>query len=129
MSKKILVANPYERNFSRQSYLLWFGACAPTLVLAYADSLDDALEVSAECLASEGLVGFFTDSGEIHSLMLEASDELGVCADEAECHEAATRDLTHTEAGYLTSHDWGIYLEDPTKADLVRIRHERWPYS
>jgi hypothetical protein len=130
MSIKIHVANPYDRNFTKESFLLWFGACAPTLVLVYG-SLDESIELAGEVLAGNELFGLITPHGsdELAELVAEARDELGPVADESEVYEAATVDLTYTESGYIPSHEWGICIENPTKEQLITCRRERWPYS
>ena len=130
MPKRIHVANPYDREFTTGSYLLWFGACAPTLVLAYG-SLEDAIELAGEVLVDNGLLGLIMPHGseELTELAAEARAELGPVADESEVYEAATVDLTYTESGYIPSHEWGIYIDNPSKADLIECRRNRWPYD
>ena len=56
---KINVVNPSDKSWTHQSYLLWFGACGATYTLVYANGLDDALEIAAECPTKEFLVGFY----------------------------------------------------------------------
>lgn len=124
----IAVANPHER--SPRSFVLWFGACAPTYVLAYGH-LDDALEAAAEWLA-DNAPGHLMPLGdpELDELMAEACAELGLAwPPEMPWHleddgyqrarEEAEADLTLTESGYLTAYEWGIALENPSRADLV----------
>ena len=49
----------YGRGMNR--YVLWFGACAPTRVLVYAYSLEEALEEAAGGILDAGWVGLFTE--------------------------------------------------------------------
>lgn len=136
MSPKINVANASDRSWTRQSFVLWFGQCAPTYVLVYANDLDSALELAADWLADNAPGHLLKHSDpELQTLYAEACHELyGVelpapfgCIDErqASAYEQATADLTYTEAGYLTSYEWGIVAENPTKAHLIALSKGR----
>lgn len=126
MSPKINVANASDRSWTRQSFVLWFGQCAPTYVLVYANDLDSALELAADWLADNAPGHLIAhDSSELQELYTEAADawidEHGRDPEGDEAcaiTEQATADLTYTEAGYLTSYEWGIALEDPSPARL-----------
>lgn len=131
MSSPLTIINPNDRNWTRHRYVLWFGACGPTHLMAYANSLDDALEECGEWLAKHAPGLIMAAWGEEHSaLVKEACEEAGltypppsdVCADMdhhyQDAQQSAESDLTYTESGYLTSHEWGITLEDPTRSEI-----------
>lgn len=130
---KINVANPHERSFERQSYLFCFGAYGSTYVLAYG-GLEDALESAAEWLA-DNAPGHIIGHGSDHAkdLWREACAEVGIDPDDSDADddlkckafEIAESDLTHTESGYLTSHEWAIVAENPSKATLIAIAKGR----
>lgn len=122
MGIRIHVANPSEKQWARHRYLFTFGAYGAPRVLAYGDNVDDALEAAAELLVERGWLGFITphDAPEIQEWIQDAIDELGPCADESEVWEHATRDQTHTEAGYICSWEWHM-IEDPTNEALRAI--------
>jgi hypothetical protein len=123
------LVNPVDRDWTKHRFVLWFGACAPTRLMVWANSLDDALEEAAEWLAENAPGNIMKDWEEEHkALVSEVCEERGITfpdgfdalPDEAKwaiCDEAES-DLTRTESGFLTSYEWGIDLEDPSRADL-----------
>ena len=124
--RKINVANASNKSWTRHRYILWFGACGATYVLVYANSLDDALEEAADWLA-DNAPGHLTthSSGELKDLYTESLNDWrqeheGEPSEEDEwrIQEDATADLTYTEAGWLTSYEWGISGEDLTPAEI-----------
>lgn len=130
---KIVVVNPVERSWTRNRYVLWFGACGPTRLMVWANGLEDALEEAAEWLAENapGLI-MTHDSEELRSLVREACEERGISYDDMpwrgdddaqeawnDACDAATVDHTYTESGWIPSWEWGICLEDPTRAELL----------
>lgn len=127
--RSVYLANPTDRHYTSHRFVLWFGAYGTTNVMVWADSLDDAIEVAAEFLADHAPGHITPNWGEEHkALVAEVCSEKGIefpagfdaLEDEARyaiC-EQAEADLTLTESGFLTSHEWGIQLEDPTRADL-----------
>ncbi len=100
--KKIIVADINNRSWTRNAFVLSFGAYGDTHVLVYENSLDDALESAAEALRDNGLVGIFHD---------------------VESEEDET-DMTYTEAGWLASWEWNVSGEwrhdNPSEAARMR---------
>jgi hypothetical protein len=126
--RRVYMANPSERAWQRQCFVLWFDAHAPTYVLAYARGLQDALEIAAGWLA-EYMPGCLMPEGNglLESLRREACEERELPyppPDGADMEpywaafEDAEADLDYTESGYLTSYDWGIALDNPSAAEL-----------
>lgn len=128
MSRKINVAGCVDR--SARAYLFAFGACGPTYVLAYAYSLEDALEEAASWLADNAPGHIIKAWDEEHTaLVREACEDAGLAYPPPEgadleadgyfaAQEDAEADLTYTEAGYLTSYEWFIVGEDMTPAEI-----------
>lgn len=123
--RKINVINPRERTWTKRNVLFAFGACAPTYVLVYGNSLEDCLEDAASWLAEHAPGHIIAhDSDALRDLMGEACRDLGVnpaepgSPDYDAAWEQATADLTYTEAGYLTSYEWFIVGENMTPAKL-----------
>ena len=125
----VVLVNPIEADWTKHRYVLCFGAMGTLNLSVWANSLDDALEEAAEYLA-EHAKGHITahDSQELIDLLKEACEEAGhtypegfdALEDEEKyaIQDSATADLTYTESGYLTSYEWGIALEDPSRAEL-----------
>lgn len=136
MTRKVNVANASDRRWRRHSYLLWFGACAPTFVLAYADSLDDALEAAAEWLAEHAPGHLMEWGGDDHiDLIRGVCDERGleyrpeffvgmIEPPWGSVLDAAEADLTYTESGFLTSYEWGIVAEDMGPRAISAFQHD-----
>lgn len=122
MGRKINIANPNGRDLWRHSYLLWFGAYGDTLVLAYANSLDDALDEAADWLA-DNAPGLFIDDA-VEEAYQEA---IARGLSEEEAIEEAEVDVTRAgnEGRCLASWEWGIVAEDPSKAQLIAIARGR----
>jgi hypothetical protein len=110
-TRSILVANPFEKDFTRKRWVLYFGAVGTQYVLVFGGSLENALEEAAAALVDANMPGYFiepeVEDGSTHD-----------CPDGAEGYPC-TCDLTYTESGYLPSWEWGIALEDPTREQLI----------
>jgi hypothetical protein len=97
--------------------------------MIWADGLESAIEIAGEWLAEHapGLI-IRNDAPLLAELMGEACAELGVDPSQPggpeydAAWEQATADLTYTESGYLTSYEWGIDLEDPTRAQVLELQ-------
>lgn len=127
MSSPLVIINPTDRDYYTHRYVLSFGAYACTHLMVYASSLDDALEECAEWVTDNAPGHIMAhDSDELVELFEEARAELfgdtqaTELSDEQrwECEEQATADLTYTESGYITSYEWTITLEDPSRAEI-----------
>jgi hypothetical protein len=126
--RSVYLANPSDRSWTRHRYVLWFGACGPTRVMVWANSLDDAIEIAAEWLADHAPGNLIPIWGEEHKgLIAEACSDRGVdfatfdgLDDDAKSAITtdAEADLSMTESGFLTAYEWGIDMEDPTRAQL-----------
>lgn len=129
--RSVVLVNPGERDWKLHRYVLAFGTCAPTYLMVWARSLEDGLEEAAEWLAEHAPGHIMEEYGEEHlALIREAAEELGVefeklsDLDDArrwEVQDAAEADLTRTESGFLTSHEWSIVAEDPSREELVEL--------
>lgn len=132
-TREIVLVNPQSgtHRYPETRWVLWFGAIGSTCLMVWADSLDDALEEAAGWLADHAPGHIMARWGEEHTaLVKEACEEAGLAwpmpegADEEEYYRAfeeAEADLTYTESGYLTSYEWGILAEDPTRAELIEL--------
>ncbi len=127
MQAPLVVVNPSERDYTDHRFVLSFGAVGTTHLLVWGH-LDDALETAAEWLAEHAPGHIMAhDSDELQELFNEAMGELYPESESIDdldpeqverCQEQATADLTYTEAGYLTSYEWFITLENPTRSEL-----------
>lgn len=128
-------SDPYEAaKNGYEASLFTFGAYGSVRVLVYASSgyggLEDRLEVAAGTLRDMGMDGLVMahDSDDYMDLIREAAREHGIEWDDVtfsagaafydgdlisdetleEIRQEAEADLTYTEAGYLTSYEWGV---------------------
>jgi hypothetical protein len=112
-----VLVNPldYNNHMHPQLYAMHFGAYGTTCLLVWSNkgSIEDAAELAAEFLA-EYAPGHITSEADVGKLMEEAKQDDPELDDE-EAYEAATADLTYTEAGWLTSYEWTI--DDVHKGD------------
>lgn len=131
--RSVLMINPKERTHYDGAFVLAFGAYGSTYLHVYAESLDDAIEQCAAWLADHMPGHIMKEWDEDHTaLVREACEERGLVyppaagADlESEgyyaAQEDAEADLTRTESGFLTSHEWTVVLEDPSVEDLYNF--------
>jgi len=131
---KYEIANASEAWFTIGGQYAWgqlwaftFGAYGDLHVLVWQQDVEAALEDAAEYLEYMKYWGHLMahDSDELQELYREAADELfgedhgDLDSDQQEeAWEAATADLTYTEAGYLTSYEWGVV--EVTEETLIR---------
>lgn len=112
--RKVGIANPGDRDWTRERFVLCFGAYGATYVMAWG-SLEDALEAAADWLEDHA-PGHFCDEQ-----VKEGYDEarLNGLGEEA-AQEMAEQDTTSVCDGrhYLLSWEWGIALDNPTRAEL-----------
>ncbi len=99
------VANPHEKGFGTTAYLFRFGVMGCTNVIAYAYSVDDALEAAADHLVERGYLGHITPHD------APQGDLCCDCDDPFDCDSH-----TYTEAGWLTSYEWTFCEFDRAEA-------------
>jgi len=133
--KPINVVNASDKQWSRHSYLLWFGLISPIYLLIYDNSLDSAIETAGSWLAEHAPGHLMEMHGEEHEgLLQEACQDAGLEYPPKDysdmdpywkAFQDAEADLTYTESGYLTSYEWGIIGEDLDRNQLIEIYHDR----
>lgn len=127
--RSVVLVNTWDQSWTRHRYVLSFGAYGSTNLMVWANDLDSAIEESAEYLAKHAPGHVMREWSDEHKdLVKEVCEERGVQWPEGfealedeqkgEICEQAEADLTHTESGFLTSYEWGISLEDPSRAEL-----------
>ncbi len=125
----VYLVNPEDASWTKHRFIMWFGAYGSTNLSIWSNSLDDAIETAGEYIAKHWPGMIMKDWGDEHKeLVREACTESGVdfpagfdaLEDEAKWKicETAEADLTRTESGFLTSYEWGLNLEDPSRAEL-----------
>ena len=127
---RIDIVNPDDRIWTRHRYILWFGACGTTHRMIWANNFEAALETAGEWLAEHAPGHIMAHGSEEHAeLIREACKERGIDFDPSKCYgtieppwdeilQEAEADLTYTESGLITSYEWGIDFEDPTREEI-----------
>lgn len=124
--RDIKIANPSDRAWTRQRFVLAFGAYGDTFVMAYANSLDDALDECVDWIA-DNAPGLLADESVTEEYKRIHAERVAAGADPddetviEECQTEATVDTTcaGNAGNYLHSWEWTIVLENPTKAALI----------
>lgn len=121
MSLRINVANADHKNWT-QPWILCFGAYGETRVLAYAVSLEDALEVCAEWLLGNRPGVFCTVE-----VQEEFADRLLEGLSTEDAWDTATVDTTSVLDGehFLHSWEWSLVAENPTPKQIADLHHGR----
>jgi len=124
---KISIINPSEREFTKQRYILWFGAYSSTHCLVWADNLEDALDECVDWLA-ENEPGLLADKEvrEAYKREYEAAVSEGLGEEEAceRATEVSEEDTTHAGncGHYLHSWEWGMTAENPTRKEIKELQ-------
>lgn len=123
---EITVVNPRDRPGARHrhgvhTYILWFGQGQQHLLMAYARSLDDALDECIDWLEDQNIPDIFADAD-----IAEYQQELlasGEAENEEDAYEMATDGVTHggNHGRMLRDDDWGLRAEDPSPAQINEI--------
>lgn len=115
---RITFVNSADRDMWKHSYVLWFGAYGHTVLLAYANSLDVALDECIDWLV-DNAPGHIVDdqvNEEYKRLVAEGMD------DEKAQEQAEVDTTTGGNAGnHINSSEWGILAEDPDRDQLYEI--------
>jgi hypothetical protein len=99
----------------RERFVFWFGAYGVTRVLATGRSIEEALGNAVDYLADK-MPGYLADDA-----VREGYEEaIAEGLDEEQAQEQAEQDTTLCAGGhYLNAWEWGICLENPSRADLL----------
>jgi hypothetical protein len=123
--RKIEIANPSGKDYGKP-WVLAFGAYGDTYVLAYADSLEDALDECVDWIESNapGLLADESVHEEYRRILAERVAAGADPNDERVIESVQTEaEIDTTVAGnaghYLHSWEWAIAMEDPSKEDLI----------
>jgi hypothetical protein len=117
MSNRTLFAvNTAERGYAKHRYILWFGDMYAKYLLVWANSLEDALDECVDCISDKwpGMLADNEVKDEYNRLIAEGETE-------EQAQEHAEADTTYTEGHYLHSWQWGIVLENPTRAQIKEL--------
>ncbi len=101
MEYRASIANPDQWLWSSTLWRFDIGACGPTHIYVWEDSLEEALEIAAAYIRDRGWNGLFTEPE-----LDDAREELGAQASDEAVFDAATQEMTYTESGYLLSYEW-----------------------
>lgn len=110
--------NATDAHFTRRRYLFAFGAYGATRLLVWSNSLDDALDIATDYLATHapGLLADDAVADEYQRAMAEGLDEQRAMA-------FAEVDTTACGDGhYLHSWEWTVVAVDPSRAFLLGLQ-------
>lgn len=117
--QRVTPVNPSDRNWTKHRYILAFGAYGDTLLMVWANSLDDALDECVDWIA-DNAPGLLADD--------EVADEFKRLVSEGMSEEQAMEqaEIDTTCAGtypfhYLHSWEWTIVAEDPSRKDVLEL--------
>ena len=113
----VYLVNPTDRAWTDHRYVLCFGAYGSTLLCAYANSLEDALEECGEWIVDHA-PGYLADD----SVKDEYERAIAEGLSEEEAQERAEEDTTALDGGrYLNPWEWGIVAKNPSRADFLAL--------
>lgn len=114
--RKIVAVNGGDRAWTRQRFVLAFGAVGTTYLMVWANGIDSALDEAVDWLADHA-PGLLCDD-EVASAYNEAVAEGK--DDEAALQEAEADTTCAGNCGhYLRSDEWTIALANPTRAEVL----------
>lgn len=116
--EKIVIVNPSDRSFTKNRYILAFGAYGWTRLMVWANSVDSALDEAVDWI-EDNAPGILCDD-EVKSAYEEAVSD---GKSEEEAMEIAEVDTTvaGNHGRYLHSWEWSILAENPTRAQIKEL--------
>jgi hypothetical protein len=116
---KIIPVNGSDRDWTRQRFILSFGAYGWTALMVWANSLDDALDEAVDWLA-DNAPGLLCDDA------VNEEYQRGIAAGMSEEDAIEAAEVDTTRAGnnghYLLSYEWGIVSENPTRKQILELQ-------
>jgi hypothetical protein len=123
--RNVIPVNGVERQWAKNRYIFWFGAAGPIYLMAWGRGMEDALEACVDWL-EDNAPGIFCDE-----MMKEEYDRaIAEGKTEEEATEAAEIDVTvFGHSGYhgILSDEWGICMENPTRAEVLEFQGRLTP--
>ncbi len=118
---KIEIVNPRDRDWTRHRYILCFGAYGWTKLMVWANSLDSALDEAVDWIV-DNAPGLLADE----QVAEEYARAIAEGMSEEEALEEAEVDTTCAGncGNYILSHEWGVVVEDPTRAQVLELMAE-----
>ena len=116
MTTEIIPVNGGDREYTHSRYILWFGACGPTYLMVWGNSLDDAFGEAIDWIV-DNAPGLLCDD--------EVTEEYYRGLNEGLSEEdAIERAEVDTSAGgncsnRVNSDDWGIWAENPSREEIL----------
>ncbi len=117
----ITPVNGRDRSWTRHRYILAFGAYYQTVLMIWANSLDDALDEAVDWIADKAPGLLVDDSVQEAYLIARRAGH-----PPAKAQEIAEVDTTcaGNNAHYLMSWEWSILAEDPSPQQVLDLmRH------
>jgi hypothetical protein len=116
--RSIIIVNANDRSWTKKRFVLWFGMGAPTMLMAYANSLDDALDECVDWLA-EHAPGLLANEHVADKFTQLQEEGMGF----EEARDKAEEDTTQAgnHGDHLMSGEWGLVAENPTRAQIFEI--------
>ena len=117
--RDIIAVNPGDQDWAQSRYILAFGAYGDTLLMAWANSLDDALDECIDWIA-DNAPGLLCDDAVAEEYQARLAEGMS----EEEAQEAAELDTTcgGNYGHYILSWEWGIVAENPTRDEILTIQ-------
>lgn len=120
----ITLINPTDRHWTRSRFVLAFGAHGDTLVMVWANHLEDALEEAIDWIVDHapGLLCDDEVQEEFDRLRAEFPDR-----SEEDIAEEAEQDTTmfgHNGIHYIHSWEWTIVAENPSRKRVLALLKE-----
>lgn len=123
---RITFVNPSDSAWTRHRYVLAFGAYGWTILVAHANSLDDALDECIDWIV-DNEPGLICDAAvsEAYALNLAANLAAGLDEETARSRAAEDAEIDTTVGGNcanrINSWEWSIVAEDPDRACILKL--------
>lgn len=117
----MILVNPTDSHWTRHRFILAFGAYGDTVLMAWANSLEDALDECVDWIAANAPELLADDQvrEEYERLLTEEPDLTDDCRWERACEDTM---CAGNSGHYLLSWEWGIVAEDPDRATVLRLQ-------
>jgi len=115
-ARRVTLVNPSPDNDGKR-FILWFGEYSPTYLMAWADDLEDAVELAVDWIVEN-------EPGHLMDDEVEEAYNRAIAEGKSEeaAMEEAEADMTcfgHDGMHYLAGWQWGVSLENPNRRQLI----------
>ncbi len=125
---KIIAVNGNDRSFTRNRYILAFGAYGWTRLMVWANNCNDAFDEAVDWIA-DNAPGLLADE-QVQEAFRDLKEEGGQMLLPFESDEMLWQEATQdtcvggNEGHYIVSHEWFVLVTNPSRKTILALQAE-----